>query len=68
MSVAIQKNAREEIRITRENFKGNDLVNVRVWYHDGAEMRPGKQGLAFRVELLPQILDALAGLSETEAA
>jgi hypothetical protein len=61
----IKKNSREELRIGRSEFKGHDLISIRVWYEaeDGA-MRPGKAGLAFRVELLPEIS---AALSELEA-
>lgn len=56
----VQKNAREEIRFTAESFKGHDLVNIRIWYRDDAgEMRPGKQGLAFKAELLPAVLALL---------
>lgn len=56
----IRKNAREEIRFTVETFKGHEIVNIRVWYRDDAgEYRPGKQGLAFRPDLLGEVLDAL---------
>jgi Transcriptional Coactivator p15 (PC4) len=57
----IQKNSREEIRIGRSEFKGHDLVSIRVWFEgeDGA-MRPGKSGLAFRVELLSEVSAALS--------
>ncbi len=65
----IPKNKREEIRISRETFKGTDLVNVRVFFDAGeGEMRPGKQGVAFRTSLLPDVLDALTKASEMEAA
>lgn len=57
---SVQKNTREEIRFTAEIFKGHDIVSIRVWYRDEAgEMRPGKQGLAFRLDLLPAVLEAL---------
>lgn len=57
----IRKNAAEEIRFTVETFKGHEIVNVRVWYRDDlGEYRPGKQGLAFRLELLGEVLDALS--------
>lgn len=56
----IRKNSAEEIRLTVETFKGLEIVNARVWYRtDGGEYRPGKQGLAFRLELLGDVLDAL---------
>lgn len=56
----IRKNAAEEIRFTVESFRGHDIVNMRVWYRDAdGEYRPGKQGLAFRLELLETVLKAL---------
>ena len=58
---AISKNAREEIRISRSEFKGYDLINVRVWFQDretGA-MRPGKDEIAIRAALVDEIIDAL---------
>lgn len=63
MSGAIRKNAREEIRITLDDFKGRQLVNLRVWFDAGdGEYRPGKQGVAFRLDLLPEVLEALGAL------
>lgn len=56
----IRKNGAEEIRFTVESFKGHEIVNARVWYRDDAgEYRPGRQGMAFRLELLGEVLDAL---------
>lgn len=63
MSGAIRKNAREEIRITLDDFKGLQLVNLRVWFDPGnGEYRPGKQGVAFRLDLLPEVLEVLGAL------
>jgi len=56
----IRKNSREEIRISREAYMGHDLVNLRVFYEDAeGEYRPGKKGLAFRLDLLPEVIAAL---------
>jgi hypothetical protein len=56
----IRKNAAEEIRLTVETFRGHEIINIRVWYRDAAgKYRPGKQGLAFRLEQLGEVLDAL---------
>ena len=56
----IQKNAREELRVSLENFRGHDIANLRVWYcADDGEMRPGKQGVALRRDLLPDLIEAL---------
>lgn len=67
--IAIRKNAREEVRVERLNFKGHDLLNLRVFYDDGTgEMRPGNQGFAIRSELAPELLDAIGQVMEAEAA
>lgn len=56
----IPKNSREEIRVTLETYQGRELVNLRVWFEaDGGEYRPSKKGIAFRRELLPEVLTAL---------
>lgn len=57
----IKKNALEEIRISLTEFNGYKLLNIRVWFkndHRG-EFRPGKAGLALRVELLPEFQQAI---------
>lgn len=65
----ITKNQRETIRIGREEFKGTDLINIRVFYDAGeGEMRPGKQGVAFRAALLPDVLAALNDLASENAS
>lgn len=56
----IRKNSREELRITLEDFKGHRLISFRVWYEaEDGDMRPGKQGLALRLGLLPELRAAL---------
>ncbi len=63
----IIKNSREIIRIIRGEFKGHDMVNVRVFFDAGeGEMKPGKQGVAFRAALLPDVLNALGQCAEVD--
>ncbi|CUH45421.1 transcriptional coactivator p15/PC4 family protein [Ruegeria atlantica] len=62
----IPKNSREEYRVTRDEFQGHDLINIRVYFaSEDGEMRPDGQGASFRVSLLPDFMDAL---SKAEAA
>ncbi|MDA8746658.1 transcriptional coactivator p15/PC4 family protein [Litoreibacter sp.] len=66
---SIAKNSREEIRVSRDEYNGHDLINLRVFYDAGeGEMRPGKQGVAFKATLLPDVLNALGMASELEVA
>ena len=63
----IEKNKTEEIRISLSDFNGYDLANLRVWFRaDDGQMRPGKSGLAFRLDKLPAVIEALGQL-EAEA-
>lgn len=67
-AVEIRKNSREVIRVTREEFNGHDLVNIRVFFDaGGGDIKPGKQGVAFRAALLPDMIDALKSFEEEEA-
>ena len=56
-----QKNGRGEVvRITREEYKGADLINIRVWFtaSDG-ELRPSKTGIAINGSQIDQLIEAL---------
>lgn len=67
--IEIRKNTREVIRIQRQEFNGHDLLNIRVFYQGGAgEMRPGKQGIAIRVDLLPELMETISRVMELEVA
>ena len=61
-----EKNARGEVvRITREEYKGADLVNIRVWFTaDNGELRPSKNGLTIRGDQIPQMIEALLGVQD----
>ena len=56
-----KKNDRGEVvRIVREDYKGADLVNIRVWYRaDNGEMRPSKAGIAINGWQIDQLIEAL---------
>lgn len=57
----IRKNAREDLRVTLEEFRGHHLLNLRIWFDaDDGEQRPGKQGVALRLDLLPHLRTALS--------
>lgn len=57
----IPKNSLEEIRVGLDEWKGRDLVNIRVWAepYEGGERRPTKKGLAVAVTKLPALVEAL---------
>lgn len=55
----VEKNSREVLRVELTTFNGHDLINLRVWFGTDGDMRPGKAGVALRVEKLPQLRDAI---------
>lgn len=62
----LRKNRREVVRVTIGEFKGSKLLGLRVWYQpaDGGELRPGRDGLALKLEHLSWLQQALAGAQE----
>ncbi len=64
MTVTIQKNRAEEIRVSREEYMGHDLITVRVRFKaETGNMHPTKKGVAFSAALLPDIQKALAEMA-----
>ncbi len=55
------KNKFQEVRIGIREFKGNDLVDVRIWTltQGSQEMVATAKGVAINVNLLPQLMKAL---------
>lgn len=67
---AIQKNARgEEIRVSLGEYGGHQLFNARVFFEaqDGSK-RPGKAGIAFRIDTLPEFAAAVQEALEAAKA
>ena len=60
----IEKNSSEDIRVQLTNFKGHDLVDVRIWTRPGPgetdeKPKPTKKGICVSPRLIPEIIDAL---------
>ncbi len=59
----IRKSQREEIRVGLSEFAKDgtpfNMVFARVYFDDGAEYRPGRNGINVRVELLPELIEGL---------
>jgi hypothetical protein len=63
----IGKNAEEEIIVQLTNFKGYDLVDLRVWAKSliGETGKPTKKGLTVKPDLLPELIEALKEADRT---
>ncbi len=66
----IRKSQREEIRVGLSEFTKDgttyDMAFARIYYDDGAEYRPGRNGINIRVDLLPALIEGLQ-VAEREA-
>ena len=59
---SFQKNKFQEIRVGIREFKGNDLVDIRVWtqLQGGDHMVATAKGVSINIHLLPELKKALA--------
>ncbi len=64
-----EKNSKEEVWLTVDDFAGRKILNIRVYYRSEAgEWRPGKQGLAISVDRYRDLAEALIRVGEKLAA
>jgi hypothetical protein len=59
-----EKNSREEVRVSIDEFRGYKIINIRAYYRSGDQWLPGKQGLALTVERYRDLVDAVLKLGE----
>ena len=58
----IQKNSSEVLRVELTEFKGYQLLSMRIWTKElpgKQEARPTRKGLAVQVDLIPELLTAI---------
>jgi hypothetical protein len=48
------------VRVALDQYNGRHTINVRVWYRDGGEIKPGKSGITLSLKHLQALSDALA--------
>lgn len=64
-----EKNSREEVWLTVDDFRGRKIINIRVYYRsETGEWCPGKQGLAISVERYRDLAEAVLKVGEKLAA
>ena len=56
-----EKNATEEIRVQLREYRGHQLLDIRVFYYpeEGGEARPTKKGVSVSVSLVPKLREAI---------
>jgi hypothetical protein len=65
--VDIPKGVGQVVRVEKRQLHGYDFVSVRVFYKDkSGELKPGRQGIAFKVAVAEQVAVALHAIAEAE--
>ena len=61
------KNKFQEVQVGVREFKGNDLVDIRIWTQTqgSADMVATAKGVAINVTLLPKLLKSLQDVEKT---
>lgn len=60
MKMDIQKNSLERIRIQRSEYKGHELIDIRVYYEaENGEWKPSKKGITFSLSLANEVIKGI---------
>ncbi len=56
-----EKNSKEIFRVSLQNYAGNDVLNLRIFYRDSnGDWKPSKDGITIRATQFPQLASLLA--------
>jgi len=59
----IDKNSLEEVIIQLTNFRGKDLIDIRIWTKplptEEKESKPTKKGVCLSISAIPDLIEAL---------
>ncbi|UCG77429.1 MAG: transcriptional coactivator p15/PC4 family protein [Nitrospirota bacterium] len=57
----IERNPTERLRISTENFKGRDYIDVRIYYEaDDGEWKPTKKGVTIAPDKAGEVSELIA--------
>ena len=62
----IQKNQKEKIIVSTNEYKGNKYIDLRVHYEDetSGDYKPSKKGIAVNPKILPQVVEMMLEAAE----
>jgi len=60
----IQKNTREVIRISVQEFKGTNVVDVRVFFQINGDWVPTRKGISLTESVLDEVIEGLEDARE----
>jgi len=62
----IQKNQKEKIIVSTNEYKGHQYIDLRVHYEDEStkEYKPSKKGIAVNPKILPEVVEMMVRAAE----
>jgi hypothetical protein len=61
----IEKNLKEKIRVSIEEYRGHKFIDCRVyWQDDQGEWHPSKKGIALNSDSIDKVIEALQKASK----
>ena len=60
---SFEKNAKEEVRVTLNEFKGRTMFHIRAYYQENDEWKPGK-GIGLTTDKYTELAEAILRLGE----
>ena len=65
----VRRNPSEELRFTKQTFKGHDRYDVRLWFrNDEGEWRPTKRGVSLHPEIMDEAANAISAMRKDAEA
>jgi hypothetical protein len=63
--LTFEKNSRERVVVGLTEYRGQQYVDIRVWFTDQAgELKPSQKGVSLKPENLPDVIHALTDALE----
>ncbi len=62
----MDKNSQEEIRFSLQEYRGTDLIDIRVYYDPGSgERKPTRKGISIPVDRFDEFMECLKSVKKT---
>ena len=62
----MEKNSQEEIRFSLQEYRGTDLIDIRVYFDPGSGKRkPTRKGISIPVDRFDEFMECLKNVKKT---
>ncbi len=60
----MEKNSQEEIRFSLQEYRGTELIDIRVYYDAGDVIKPTKKGISIPLERFDKFADCIENVKK----